>query len=295
MISSLRSAAEPVRVNNTVCFSDAKGEYKKSIEKKQTKLLGFVMPALQPILEPGEEILVVAEGVSPFSVLEYLTTGWLITTLKRCLLVVTNYRILHTATKPSAHPRGSFSEIRYGDVQSLEVKGALGKKLFVSYRDGKKEAFTLMGKGGAKLAALLPQVSRGATPSAHTGRRFLCPSCARPLQVGIYQCSACGQEFKNQSRGRFWSLLAPGGGYFYTGHPILGILDAVTETLLIFVLLFGIFGGMNDGDPEAWTTVPIFAALLAIEKLVTVYHAHHYVNEFLPVGTPELSGHMAPR
>lgn len=291
MIASVRSAAEPVRVNQAVCFSDAKGEYKKSIEKKQTKLLGFVTPALQPILEPGEEILVVAEGVSPFSTLEYLTTGWLITALKRCLLVITNYRILHTATKPNQHPRGSFSEIRYGDVESLEVKGALGKKLFVRYRDGKKEAFTLMGKGGAKLAALLPQVSRGAAPSTQTGRRFLCPSCARPQQAEVYQCSACGQEFKNQSRARFWSLVAPGGGYFYTGHPILGILDAFAETILIVVLVFGIF----SGDPEVWSTVPIFAALLAIEKLITVFHAHHYVNELLPAGTPKSSGHLAPR
>jgi hypothetical protein len=291
MIASVRSAAEPVRVNQAICFSDAKGEYKKSIEKKQTKLLGFVMPALQPILEPGEEVLVVAEGVSPFSTLEYLTTGWLITTLKRCLLVVTNYRILHTATKANQHPRGSFSEIRYGDVESLEVKGALGKKLFVRYRDGKKEAFTLMGKGGAKLAALLPQVSRGATPSAHTGRRFLCGRCAKPLQTEVYRCAACGQEFKNQGRARFWSLVAPGGGYFYTGHPVLGILDAFTETVLIVLLVFGIFGG----DAEAFSTVPIVAALLAIEKLVTVFHAHHYVNEFLPVETPGSSGHLAPR
>ena len=291
MIASVRSAAEPVRVNQAVCFSDAKGEYKKSIEKKQTKLLGFVMTALQPILEPGEEILVVAEGVSPFSTLEYLTTGWLITTLKRCLLVVTNYRILHTAIKANQRPRGSFSEIRYGEVESLEVKGALGKKLFVHYRDGKKEAFTLIGKSRAKLAALLPQVSRGAAPSGQTGRRFLCPRCARPLQAGVYRCSTCGQEFKNQSRARFWSLVAPGGGYFYTGHPILGILDAFAETILIFFIVFAIL----TRDAEMLSTLPVVAALLAIEKLVTVYHAHHYVNEFLPVGIPESSGHMAPR
>jgi len=291
MNPSLRSAAEPVRVNNTICFSDAKGQYNKSIEKKQTKLLGFVMPSLQPILEPGEEILYVAEGVSPFTVLEYLTTGWLITTLKRCLLVVTNYRILHTALKANQRPRGSFSEIRYGDVDSLEVSGALGKKLKVAYRDGKKEQFTLMGKSGAKLAALLPQVSRGATPSAHsTGRRFLCGRCAKPLQAEVYRCAACGQEFKNQSRARFWSLLAPGGGYFYTGHPVLGVLDAFTETFLIAILLFGIFGG----DAESLSVVPIIAVALAIEKLVTVFHAHHYIQEFLPVETTGSSG-MTPQ
>lgn len=290
MIASLPSTAEPVRVNNTVCFSDAKGEYKKSIEKKQTKLLGFVMPAVQPVAEPGEEILYVAEGVSPFSTLEYLTTGWIITALKRCLLVVTNYRILHVQIKANQHPRGSVSEVRYGDVESLEVKGALGKKLFASYRDGKKEAFTVMGKGGAKLAAILPQVSRGAAPSGQTGRRFLCPRCARHLQAGVYRCASCGQEFKNQSKARFWSLLAPGGGYFYTGHPILGIMDAFAETFLIVVVVIGILSGLQ-GDPEAGGMLLLGGALLAIEKLVTVYHAHHYVDEFLPVETPGSSMH----
>lgn len=284
MQPSLRSAAEPVRVNEAVSFSDAKGVYKKSIEKKQRQLLGLLLPALQPILEPGEEILVVLEGVSPFSTLEYLTTGWLITSLKRCLLVVTNVRILHTAMKPR-EPRGSFSEIRYGDVQSFEVSGLLGKRLKVRYRSGRKEDFMLQGKSGPKMSALLPQLDRTAAPSAHPGRRALCPNCGRPLQSGIYRCAACGQEFKDQGRARFWSLVTPGGGYFYTGHPFLGLADAFVETMLIVAVILGIFM-VRDGDPEGWSVLPMAAALLAIEKLVTVYHAHHYVNEYLPLGKP---------
>jgi hypothetical protein len=287
MIASQRNAAEPLRVNNTICFSDAKGVYKKSLEKKQTKLLGFVMPALQKIAEPGEEILYVAEGVSPFSTLEYLTTGWMIMTLKRCLLVVTNYRILHTAIKANQHPRGSFSEVRYGEVESLEVKGALGKKLWAKYRDGRKEAFSLVGKSGAKLAAILPQVSRGAAPSAHSGRRFLCPNCARHLQPEVYRCASCGQEFKNQERARFWSILAPGGGYFYTGHPVLGTMDAMAETVLLVVVVVALLG--FNTDPEAPSMLLFGGALLAIEKLVSIFHAHHYVKELLPVGTPDFT------
>lgn len=52
---------------------------------------------------------------------------------------------------------------------------------------------------------------------------------------------------------------------------------------------------IRDGDPEAGVLLLFAIALLAIEKLITVYHAHHYVNELLPAGTTDPSGNLAPR
>jgi hypothetical protein len=286
MAMSLRDMPGAVRVNYDVCFSDSKGQPKKSVEKTQSKLLALATPLLQPILETDEEILYVAESITPYSVLEWLTTGWIITTVKRSLLLVTNHRLLHLPVKVNLRPRGSVAEIRYGDVQSLEVTGVLAKKLVAVYRDGKKEAFTLIRReAAAKLSALLPGISRSAAMSAEPGRHFLCPRCARRLQPRIEQCPACGQAFKNRGRALFWSLIAPGGGYFYTGHPVLGAMDAGAETILLLVVIVSIVGGLG-GEPDAWLSALIFGAVLLIEKLLTIYHANHYVAEFLPASSP---------
>jgi hypothetical protein len=282
MSTSPWGASSPVRVNYAVCFSDSKGQSKSSVEKKQTKLLASVTPFLQPILEPEEEILYVAESVTPYSLLEFFTTGWIITLLKRCLLVVTDRRLLHLPATPSLRPKGSVSEIRYGDVETLEVSGLIGKKLVVGYRGGKKESFALVRwEVPAKLSALLSRVNRNAAMTAESGRHFLCPRCARRLQPRISQCPACGQAFKDRRQATFWSLIAPGGGYFYTGHPILGLADAGVEAFLFLLVLLGIASGLS-GEPDAWTSVAVGGVILAIEKLITIYHANHYVAEFLP-------------
>jgi hypothetical protein len=42
------------------------------------------------------------------------------------------------------------------------------------------------------------------------------------------------------------------------------------------------FSGKDQGEPEAWVSVVIFGAALAIEKAQTIYHAKHYVNEYIP-------------
>ncbi|HEV8581004.1 MAG TPA: hypothetical protein VGX68_18215 [Thermoanaerobaculia bacterium] len=285
MAMSLRDTPGSVRVNYAVCFSDSKGQPKSSVEKAQTKLLALATPLLQPILETDEEILYAAESITPFSVLEWLTTGWIITTVKRSLLVVTNHRLLHLPVKPNLRPRGSVSEIRYGDASSLAVTGVLNKKLVVSYRDGRTEAFTIVRREpAAKLSALLPEISRSAAMSAEPGRHFLCPRCARRLQPAIEQCPACGQAFKNRRRAVFWSLIAPGGGYFYTGHPVLGLMDAGAETVLLIGLIFSIVSGLG-GEADAWPVALIVGVVLAIEKLLTIFHASHYVAEFLPASS----------
>ena len=284
MLANPQAAAGPLRVNEAVCFSDAQGQLKASVEKAQRKLLAKAEPLLQPILESGEEVLYAVNAMTPYSVMEFLTTSWMITLVKSCLLVVTHRRILHLPITASQRLRGSISEIRYGDLQRITVEGALGKRLVVQYANGKKERFTLYGRGdAAKLGVLVAQVTPGVEPTGDPGRHFLCPRCARRLHQGEEQCPVCGFAFKTRQRALFWSVIAPGGGYFYTGHPVFGIMDALTETVLLVVLIVGIIGGLN-GDAESWTMAGVMGVALALEKLLSVYHANHYVAEFLPAG-----------
>jgi hypothetical protein len=77
--------------------------------------------------------------------------------------------------------------------------------------------------------------------------------------------------------------LYPGGGYFYTRHPFLGVGDAIVEGLLLIFVTVGLIDALSgEGGPDAWTSVLILGVVLIIEKAQTIYHAKHYTNEYIP-------------
>lgn len=283
-------------IDEKTCFSDHKGEYKKKLEKKQTKLLARLAPTLSALLEPDERVLVAAPACSPAGVLEQLTTGWVIYYLKRCVLVVTDRRILQLMVKRNNTPRGSLAEVRYGDLAEAKPGSFLRPALTLRYRNGRKEMFThLESSSVKKIAALLPTLLRGASPG-QGGRHHLCPRCARRLVPDVYRCPHCFLEFKTPGAAVKYSLLFPGGGYFYTGHPLLGLADALAESVLLIAVVLSAIGLLSaePGEQDLGTFV-IVSAVLVFEKLVSVFHSRHYVKEYLPVERdfrPLAAGHQ---
>jgi hypothetical protein len=272
-------------INQETAFSNKKGKFRERTKKKQLKMLKDYVPLLKQFLEPGEEVLLAMRGCSPMSSMEQLTTGWLIYYLKRCTLVATNRRILHFPAKKDFSPRHSIAQIRYGDVDELKPAAFLGSRFTVKYKNGTKETFLYV-KESAKLKAILPMLQAAGQQSSPLGaRHHLCPKCNAPLTPGVYACSSCRLEFKNEQRARKLSILYPGGGYFYTNHPVLGVGDAVAETLLIFMVLMGIvnmLSGVTDNAVGMFQVV-FFGLILVLEKLYSVSHAKHYVKEYIPV------------
>ena len=272
-------------VDTETAFTDDKGQHKKGLEKRQRKLLEKLSPALSPLLEPGERVLLAAPACSPAGVIEQLTTGWVIYYLKRCVLVLTDRRIVQVMTKPNLTSRGSLAEIRYGDVVESKVSVLLGRKLTFRYRDQRSESFTQLEPASVKkLKVLLPTLTaHGAASAGAGGRQHLCPRCATRLPSGVYRCPTCFLEFKTPEAALKYSVLFPGGGYFYTGHPVLGILDALAETFLIVALVIGLVAILSDPPTEDdVVTLVLIAAALVVEKLISVLHARHYVKEYLP-------------
>jgi len=282
MNSNPYAAAPALRINEEIFFTDIKGKKKPRDRKQLSKLLGKATPLLQQTLEPDEEIQYIAPAISPYSVLEILTTGWVITVIRRSLLVVTDRRILHLPTKSDYTPKSSISQIRFPDIEEAKLTGSLAKQLALRYRNGKKESFTgFPGKVAKKLSAILAGRTGQGTPTALAGRHHICPRCQQPLTTKSFTCTGCRLAFKDQKKATQYSLLIPGGGYFYTGHPVMGIVDALVEGLFLLVILGGIVL-MIDGDASAVATIFTFGVLLGLEKLLTIYHSRHYVTEFLP-------------
>ena len=80
------------------------------------------------------------------------------------------------------------------------------------------------------------------------------------------------------------SLLIPGGGYFYTGHWFLGIGDFLVEAGLILLIITSFTEPSVASTGDSFTII-VLGIVLLIEKLITVYHAGHYIKEYIPVNT----------
>lgn len=268
-------------VDTDLLFADKNGNYKASIEKRRTKLLhklGF----LQDFLDGDERIVFVTTGCSPASALEQYTIGYLwITLIKRALFVFTNKRILHIPTTTKYEYRGSIAQILYQDCQKLFVKGST---LHAVYRTGKKEQFFGIPRNdGAVIRRMNIAAPEPAEPSERPGRNHLCPRCAHVQNSEPGTCPGCGLAFKTTAEAMKYSVLFPGGGYFYTRHPLMGVLDAIGESYLTLLMLVALAGTVLR-SPEAAPAFVLIGAILVLEKLITIYHAKKFVAEFIPCG-----------
>lgn len=271
-------------IHTAVCFSTAKNTFSKRAMKRQLKWLKPLVPLLRQFLEPEEGILLAIRGCSPLATLEMLGTGWVIYYVKRCVLVVTNKRILHIPTRINFLPKKSVAQVCYGDVARAKFPGFLGRVLTLKYKSGKEERFyQLPSKEFKKLKSVLGVFPKEAPVSEARQRHHLCPKCMSPLPKDTYVCPSCRLEFKSRRQAIRRSLLLPGGGYFYTGHPVLGIIYALIETGLMvgsLVSLVAILAG--QAEPGEWVRVIFLAILLAAEKLLSIHHAKKFVQEYIP-------------
>jgi len=278
MSSSSRQVLLDLPVNTDVLFSNHKNIYKQSIEKRQRKLLRKIC-FISPFLHQGETILCITTGCSPVSAIEQFLTGWVVFYLKRSLFVFTNERIFHIPTKQDFSYRNSISQILYADCQNIAVKG---RNLIAEYKSGKKEKFLYIPKSESKkIRTLLQEMSREGQPGPTLGRTHLCPSCTNPLVTDQYTCPVCSLEFKNEKQTRRISIIYPGGGYFYTGHPFLGLSDALAEIYLTFLVIAEFFAAISGVAGSIYTLV-LLGVILALEKALTVYHSNHFIKEYIP-------------
>ena len=263
-------------------FTDIKGERKDKLEREQNKRFAACRSLLAAVAEPGEEVLYIAQAVAPFSTLEFLTTGWILMSLKRCFLVLADRRLLQVPLTVRGNAKRSIAELRYADLKAIKVQGVFAGVVDVVGASGKRERFTqVRSPEKKKLQALLQNRANPApAPSNGPARRFLCPRCAKRW-AGEESCAQCGLAFKNRRLGFWLALLAPGGGYFYTGHPWLGIGDALTEIFLLVLLLVGVIS-LATGDQDALPVLAIAGIGLFFEKLISIYHVRHYLAEALP-------------
>jgi hypothetical protein len=269
-------------VDTAVAFSNHKCIYKHSIERQQRKFIRE-LDFLAPFLAPGEMILYVTIGCLPASFVEQVLTGVLLGPLKRILLVVTNKRIFHIPTSSGLEYRNSISHIAFADCRQIRVGFS---SLIADYKSGRTERFRCISWAGRKkLKSILKNVSFEGRADLAMERTHLCPACTKPLIKGCYTCPNCSLKFKTHTCAAILSLLFPGGGYFYTRHPFIGIIAGVMELLFAFLLTVSsiIFAKHYAEDPRYLSqAVAVCAIMLLYQKMVTCLFSGKCVDEFIP-------------
>ena len=278
MSNSSRQDLFGLPVNPDVMFANHKNIYRERIEKRQRKMLNKIS-FIRPFLHESETILCVTTGCSPVSLIEQFMTGWIVFHLKRSLFVFTNERIFHIPTKRDFSYRNSLAQILYADCQSIAIKG---RNLVTEYKNGKKEKFLYIPRSESKeIKTLLQEMPLEGQPSSMSSRTHLCPRCTNLLVTDQYTCPSCSLEFKNKKQTKRISIIYPGGGYFYTGHPFLGLGDALAEvylTLLVIAALAAAISGAAGGI----SALVFLSIILTFEKALTVYHSNHFIKEYIP-------------
>jgi hypothetical protein len=266
-------------VDRDTLFTNHKKVYRKRIEKRQRKLI-VKLSFLKPFLKTGEKILLVSTGYSPISSLAQYVTGFLFVYLKRSLFVFTNHRIFHVPTTPNYKFKQSLSQIYYAGCQSLELKGGT---LVVRYtKSGKIEKFKAIALSERKkIRALLKQRPFSTTKSQVGERLHLCPQCTRLLTIAKYVCESCGLKFKNKIVAYILAILLPGGGYFYTRHYLLGLLNAIVEIFLLLYIAVTVNDVLNKVEGST-VYVLVLGAIFVAVKIISVIHSTHFIEEFIP-------------
>jgi len=294
------TSLQGVRVREDTLYSNHRGAEKKGIRKRAETAIEKLQEVLRRALGPEEAVLYVARCQAPVGAFDQFTLGWYIYYVTGTILVFTNRRLLQFGVRRNGDWKQTLRTVSWGDMDGAQVKGWLGPVLELKYRSGKKEKYWNLRRDDAKkIKTLLSAImSAGARETSGSQEMVtLCPFCLSELTPAVYQCPKCRAAFKDEKTMLRRSWLIPGGGYFYTGHWFLAFGDFLVEAYLL-VLLFVVLGfavgfirdtSSNPGETalaggEAWVAVGFVAAILVVEKLMTIHHCRRFIREFIPLG-----------
>ena len=272
----LNSSVFGLAVDRNVIFTDHKGQYKEKIEKQQRRFI-VKISFIRTFLEPDEKILLITTGYSQVNTLDQILTAWVFIYLKRSLFIFTNKRIFHVPTTVRYDYRNSIAQILYSENQSVTLKRST---LIVQCAVcGDQDKFIgIRGKEKKRIRKILKEVESNKRYEPGSERAHLCPRCTKDLKKGEFVCPKCKLKFKRKSKLR--SLL-PGVGYFYVHQTFLGIINIVVELTFIGFLISS-FINLSQDTKAAALYLALFGGLFVLEKIATLYHSSHFIDEYIP-------------
>jgi hypothetical protein len=270
---------------------------RRGIRKRAEQALDKLQEPLRKMLEPDEAVLYIARGQIMPSRVEQFFLGVHAYYLAPAMLVLTNRRLLHLFVTWNGMWKRGIRSARWGDMEEAKVKGLLSAKLRIKYRDGKKEIYWRMRSDDGKkiqllLEVLLPTAAGETSPAL--SMTSVCPDCRSALTPGLYECPQCRLKFKDERTALRRSLLIPGGGFFYTGHTLLGMAHCLVDLVLLFYLAISVLVALGAVQPEptpggapqdrfaALVVVAFLAILLGLHKWITTRISRNLIRNYIP-------------
>jgi hypothetical protein len=279
-------------------FTNRRGIEKRGIRKRAERALDKLQEPLRKMLEPDEAVLHIARGQMMPSGVERFFLGVHAYYLAPAMLVLTNHRLLHLFVTWNGMWKRGMRSARWGDMEEAKAKGLLSARLHIKYRDGKKEIYWRIRSDDGKkiqllLEVLLPTAAGESSPAL--SMTSLCPDCRAALTPGVYECPNCRLKFKDERTALRRSLLIPGGGFFYTGHTLLGVAHCLVDLVLLFYLalsglvaVLGIVkpgpspGGAPPNKSAAMVVVAFLIAVLALHKWIMARISRNLIRNYIP-------------
>ncbi|MGD9212531.1 MAG: hypothetical protein PVI90_17240 [Desulfobacteraceae bacterium] len=266
-------------VDRNIIFSNHKQVYRKKIEKRQRKLLAKIS-FLKFFLHHDETILMLTTGYSQIKFWEQLLTFPTFLFFKKAIFVFTTKRLFLIPASFKYDYRQTQLQIPYADCHSMAIKG---RALVMDCKDGERKVFHYIGSLELKklrhLIRHLP-IMEGIKPEIAI--RHLCPSCSNILPFDNKQCSKCNLKFKDQYHAIFKAVLLPGGGFFYSRHPVYGTMMGIIEILMIGAIAFASLALSKDFSHTNLVLLLLIAMALVSIKVINAYHAGILVEHPIP-------------
>ncbi|GAC1403033.1 MAG: hypothetical protein NVSMB68_16580 [Thermoanaerobaculia bacterium] len=236
-------------------------------------------PMLQRILREDEPLLRTFVACTPSPLLERSILGSGLQHLRRAIVAVTNERMILIGVHRDLSPRGTVSQISWGDVKSARV-GVLRRTVVLRFRNGTRQRFSdLSFEAAGAMRELLPPLVSSGKMTAAKEREPLCAGCLRVLRPGATLCPNCRAPMKRRSHAARLAWWSAGGGYHYLGFRQMALLAGLVDFLFfVAFLLSGIAALQRHGLSGAIAL--LCTTVLFIEwKAVIVAHTTSLANE----------------
>jgi predicted Zn finger-like uncharacterized protein len=252
---------------------DKKGRIKTRLNKLVVKLLTAVQPALDRMLEDGEQVMCVAGGTAYYPIEIFFGNGWLTTLYNRYVLVATDRRLVAVNTDyKMRRPAHYFFQFPFNEMKKVS-RGIFGTSLTLTRTRGKRRVFTAIKSPLAKqMKAYLAQkiAPQPLADPAAAPRDNLCPGCFTPLSAKLDACPHCRVIFKSPRKAALRSLMLPGLGDIYLGHRFLGILEMLGSAVMWVVILALLLG---EGPSQLGFVIFMGLIYFGMDGLLTLHMA----------------------
>ena len=208
------------------------------VQRKRREQWNAVRPMVKRLLQADEHVLHVAYAQQVPGGLDHVGLGHFVYAYHQVILVITDQRIIEALLNFRANGPGTRLRVyAYRDLKGL--KQSFGKLTAIPAQ-GKKQGWRLRTGGDRKLMNLLlprlqPKLAVEGAAHAQAAPQWHCPRCGKEITPAPESCAGCRTRFRSTKTASILSLAVPGGGLFYLGHPGLGTLAVVGESMLFLV------------------------------------------------------------